>query len=107
MSEVVKAFRALADTTRQKILALLEEAGALCVSEVGTHFDMAQPSISHHLRILKEAGLVTARKRGKEVYYAINEEELSRCCGTFFDKFACCRSILRRGRVAAAKGDDR
>lgn len=104
MGEFVKSFRALADSTRQKILALLEESGELCVSEVGAHFDMAQPSISHHLRILKEAGLVTARKRGKEVYYAINEEELSRCCGVFFDKFACCRTVLRPKRVATAKG---
>jgi ArsR family transcriptional regulator len=104
MSEFVKSFRALADSTRQRILALLEESGSLCVSEVGAHFDMAQPSISHHLRILKEAGLVTAQKRGKEVYYAINDEELSRCCGVFFDKFACCRTILRTKRAATVKG---
>ena len=100
----MKPFRALADSSRQRILALLEQSGSLCVSEVGAHFDMAQPSISHHLRILKEAGLVTAQKRGKEVYYAINDEELSRCCGVFFDKFACCRTILRTKRAATAKG---
>jgi DNA-binding transcriptional ArsR family regulator len=104
MSEFVKSFRALADSTRQRMLALLEESGSLCVSELGVHFEMAQPSISHHLRILKEAGLVTARKRGKEVYYAINHDELSRCCGGFFDKFACCRAILRAKPARASKG---
>ncbi len=109
MSEFVKAFRALADPTRQRILALLEESGELCVSEVGEQFDMAQPSISHHLRILREAGLVTGHKRGKEVYHAIDAAELARCCGLFFGKFACCRSILRPAgrRGAAAKGGTR
>jgi ArsR family transcriptional regulator len=101
MNELVRAFRALGDPTRQRMLALLEQAGELCVSEVARHFDMTQPSISHHLRILREAGLLTAHKRGKEVYYAINAEELSRCCGVFFGKFACCRPMLRAaGRKA-------
>jgi len=101
MSDLVRAFRALGDPTRQKMLAVLEKDGELCVSEVARHFTMAQPSISHHLRILREAGLVMASKRGKEIYYAINPDELGRCCGVFFDKFACCRPLLRAaGRKA-------
>ncbi len=95
MNDAVRAFRALGDVTRQRMLALLEESGELCVSEVARHFTMAQPSISHHLRILRDAGLVTAHKRGKEVYYALDREELGRCCGLFFAKFACCRPVLR------------
>src|SRR5881628_2155731 len=90
MDDLVRTFRALGDPARQKMLAVLEAGGERCVSEVARHFAMTQPSISHHLRILKEAGLVTASKRGKEVYYAINPDELSRCCGVFFGKFACC-----------------
>ena len=100
MADFVRAFRALGDPTRQKILSLLEKGKELCVSDVARHFEMAQPSISHHLRILKEASLVTARKRGKEVYYMINESELVRCCGLFFARFACCQPILK-----AAKGE--
>lgn len=102
MTEFVKVFRALADPTRQKMLALLEERGELCVSEVGEHFEMAQPSISHHLRTLREAGLVRARKRGKEVYYAIDGEELSRCCGLFFARFECCQPLLNEQRISKA-----
>ena len=98
MKELVQVFRALGDPTRQRMLAVLEKAGELCVSEVARHFAMTQPSISHHLRILREAGLLTAHKRGKEVYYAINAEELSRCCGVFFAGFACCRPMLRAAR---------
>ena len=101
MKDLVQVFRALGDPTRQRMLAVLEKAGELCVSEVTRNFAMTQPSISHHLRILREAGLLTAHKRGKEVYYAINAEELSRCCGVFFAKFACCQPLLRAARHKA------
>jgi DNA-binding transcriptional ArsR family regulator len=54
------------------------------------------------LRILKEAALVIAEKRGKEVYYAINAVELRGCCGAFFANFACCRPLLKAPRREAA-----
>jgi ArsR family transcriptional regulator len=107
MGNFVRAFRALGDATRQKMLALLERKREMCVSDLAQNFDMTQPSVSHHLRILKDAGLVTAHKRGKEVYYAINPEELTKCCGLFFADFACCRPMLKhvRGKSPApAKG---
>jgi len=99
MDEMVRVFRALGDPARQKILGLLEGAGELCVGDVAREFDMAQPSVSHHLRILKDAGLATAEKRGKEVYYRINAEALRKCCGLFFSKFECCRPLLRPSAV--------
>lgn len=95
VTDFVNAFRALGDPTRQTILALLEEAGELCVSDLAQHFEMAQPSVSHHLRVLKEAGLVTARRRGKEIYYAVDPDALIHCCGRFFARFACCRPLLK------------
>jgi ArsR family transcriptional regulator, arsenate/arsenite/antimonite-responsive transcriptional repressor len=108
MTNLVRAFRALGDATRQRMLGLLESAGEMCVSDLAGNFEMTQPSISHHLRILKDAELVTAHKRGKEVYYAINPEELAKCCGMFFAKFACCRPLLKgmgRTALARSKGD--
>ncbi len=101
MPELVKVFRALGDPARQRMLALLEAGGEVCVSDLARHFDMAQPSISHHLRVLREAGLVTARKQGKEVHYALDAGALRRCCGVFFSRFACCRPMLK---VAPQKG---
>jgi DNA-binding transcriptional ArsR family regulator len=101
MTNFVRTFRALGDPARQQMLALLEEAGELCVADLAAHFAMTQPAVSHHLRILKEAGLVTADKRGKEVYYAINAAELRGCCGTFFANFACCRPLLKMARPEA------
>ena len=104
MTEFTAAFRALGDPTRQKLLALLEEAGESRVSDLAARFDMSQPSISHHLKILKEAGLAESARRGKEIFYSINEAELTRCCGVFFAKFECCQPLLKGSRVRGSKG---
>ena len=52
------AFKALGDPTRRRILELLSE-GEMSAGDIAAHFDMAKPSVSHHLNILKNAGLVT------------------------------------------------
>jgi len=98
VADFVRTFRALGDPARQKMLALLEDGGEMCVAVVARHFTMTQPSVSHHLRILKDAGLVTAEKRGKEVYYRIEPSELRRCCGAFFANFACCQGLLKAAK---------
>lgn len=66
-----KTFKALSDSTRRKILNLLKH-GSLSAGEIEQHFDMTGATISHHLSILKDAGLVTDEKRGKYVYYELN-----------------------------------
>lgn len=66
-----ETFKALSDGTRRKILNLLKD-GSLSAGEIGQHFDMTGATISHHLSILKDAGLVTDEKRGKYVYYELN-----------------------------------
>jgi ArsR family transcriptional regulator len=70
----------LADKTRLKILQLLAKQ-ELCVGAICTYFDMTQPSISHHLDILKRAGLVVGEKRGREVHYRYQGETIISCCG--------------------------
>jgi len=65
-------FAALADPTRLGILNLLAESRSeVCVCDITGSFKLGQPTISHHLRILKEAGMVTGDKRGKWVYYSL------------------------------------
>ena len=66
-----ETFKALSDGTRRRILGLLK-GGSLSAREIGQHFDMTGATISHHLSILKDAGLVTDEKRGKYVYYELN-----------------------------------
>src|SRR5688500_3775986 len=65
--------KALADPTRLRILAILAAQPAsepLCACDVETAFDLSQPTISHHLKVLREAGLVSVSKRGLWHYYA-------------------------------------
>lgn len=68
-------FKALADETRLRILKLLE-VGELCVCEVMVALDLTQPTASHHLGLLENAGFVKARKEGKWVFYRIANPEL-------------------------------
>jgi ArsR family transcriptional regulator, arsenate/arsenite/antimonite-responsive transcriptional repressor len=68
-------FKALGDETRLNILGfLIAKGGALCVCHIEDHVkDLSQPTISHHLRLLREAGLVTAERKGTWIYYSINK----------------------------------
>jgi ArsR family transcriptional regulator len=64
-------FKALNDATRREILELLKEK-ELTAGEIADHFNITKPSISHHLDLLKQAGLVDAEKQGQYIYYALN-----------------------------------
>ena len=64
------------------------------VGDIVTAFKRAsQPTISHHLKILKHEGLVTARREGKEIFYALNEENVEECCGMLWSKFVPAKAI--------------
>ena len=63
--------KALSDPSRRKILELLKK-GPLSAGEIGEHFEMTGATLSHHLSILKKAGLVDDSKKGTFVYYEIN-----------------------------------
>ena len=84
--DCVEFCKALADDTRQRILVILQE-GELCVGDIVDVFDMSQPTISHHLGILKQFNLVVSRKEGKQVYYDINRDNIVECCGQLIAKF--------------------
>jgi ArsR family transcriptional regulator len=71
MKELVKVMKALADPGRIKIVKMLE-VRELCVCEIHAALDLAQPTISKHLRILEEAGLVDKRKDGQFVIYFLS-----------------------------------
>jgi ArsR family transcriptional regulator len=84
--DCVEFCKALADDTRQQILQMLVE-GEKCVSDIVEAFDMSQPTISHHLNVLKQFNLVVRRKEGRLVYYSINHENVAICCGKLTAKF--------------------
>jgi ArsR family transcriptional regulator len=70
-----KVFKALADATRLRILKLLE-IREMCVCEIMIALDLTQPTASHHLKILENAGLVRSKKEGKWVYYNVTNPKL-------------------------------
>lgn len=68
-------FKALGDPTRLQMLSLLANADdEVCVCHIQEHFDLGQPTISHHLKVLREAGLVRCQKRGIWVYCSLSPD---------------------------------
>jgi ArsR family transcriptional regulator len=65
------AFKAIADPTRREILHLLRKE-EMTAGDVAARFDMTKPTKSHHFSVLKEAGLVTSRREGQTIWYALN-----------------------------------
>ncbi len=66
-----KVFKALKDSTRRKILELLKKKD-LTAGEISKHFNISKPSISHHLEILFQAGLISRERKGQFIYYSLN-----------------------------------
>ncbi len=75
-----ETFKALGDPTRREILHILRD-GAKTAGEIGSHFPMAGATVSHHLSVLREAGLITDDKRGKYIYYELNLSVLDEITG--------------------------
>lgn len=71
-----RILKAAGDTTRRQILTLLVQEGALRVTALGAHFDMSLNSVSKHIKVLEEAGLVTRRTLGREHFIAAELEPL-------------------------------
>lgn len=65
--------KALSDETRVRIVHILS-CGELCACDIQEYFNLTQPTLSHHLALLVEAGLVTARREGKRAHYSLNGE---------------------------------
>jgi ArsR family transcriptional regulator len=76
---LAEGFTALADPARLMILSILAsaESGEVCVCEFVAPLGKSQPTVSHHLRILAEAGLVNGERRGKWVWYSLSRERLA------------------------------
>jgi len=74
-----RLLKALADPTRLRLLSLLSKyEDEVCVKEIVENFTLEQPTISHHLRILQDAGLVEGLKRGLFVYYYVCQDTIER-----------------------------
>ncbi|MFD5831535.1 ArsR/SmtB family transcription factor [Lentzea sp. NPDC060358] len=82
-AELASVFKALGDPVRLRLLSMIasREGGEVCVCELTPAFDLAQPTISHHLKLLRQAGLVNCERRGTWVYYRALPATLDRLAG--------------------------
>ena len=73
-------FKALGDPVRLRLVSLIgaREGGEVCVCDLTSAFDLSQPTISHHLKVLREAGLIDSERRGTWVYYRLVPTALER-----------------------------
>jgi ArsR family transcriptional regulator, arsenate/arsenite/antimonite-responsive transcriptional repressor len=78
--ELAPLFKAIGDPVRLRLLSLIacHEGGEACVCDLTAAFDLTAPTISHHLKVLKQAGLIDSERRGTWVYYWINPGALAR-----------------------------
>lgn len=90
MTHFAKMFKAMGDENRMRILAALYEE-TYCVCDLAKHLGIPQPTLSHHLKILRETGLVNARKDGQWIYCSLNRamfEEHGLDFDRLFSRFA-------------------
>jgi ArsR family transcriptional regulator len=89
-------FKALGDPHRLAILSTLARAGRrVCVCDLTAGLPLNQPAVSHHLKVLKDAGLVTAERRGTWMHYALADDARERLC-------AALRSVMPEAALRAA-----
>ncbi|MFD0367776.1 ArsR/SmtB family transcription factor [Streptomyces sp. NPDC127114] len=81
--ELSLMFKALADPVRLRIASIVAccPAGEVCMGEIAAEFDLTGPTISHHLRKLREAGILASERRANEVYYFARPERIERLIG--------------------------
>jgi ArsR family transcriptional regulator, arsenate/arsenite/antimonite-responsive transcriptional repressor len=77
---LAQVFKALADPVRLRLVSLIgaHQGGEVCVCELTEAFDLTQPTISHHLKVLREAGIIDSERRGTWVYYRLEAAALER-----------------------------
>jgi ArsR family transcriptional regulator len=74
-------FRALADPARVRLVNILATEGTVCVCELTEPLGLSQPTVSHHLKKLTDAGLVEREQRGRWAYFSIKDEAMERLAG--------------------------
>jgi len=93
MNDFCRLFQAISDKQRQKILWHLQEKDC-SVGELVDLFHLSQSSISKHLAVLRNAGLVEDERRGQQVFYSLHCENLKTFCQEYFQRFECCHGLF-------------
>ena len=86
--------KALADETRQQIMSLCC-CEWISVTDIVAKTNVAQPTVSHHLAILRDAGLVKVRREGRQTFYTLDQDKVVFCCGQLMTAFAPEQKVTR------------
>ena len=95
-------FEALADSTRRAILRRLR-AGALSAGEIAEAFQLTKPTLSHHFRVLKEAGLVRSERQGTKIVYTLQANVIEDVAAELMEFAASARSLVTSASRRRAK----
>ena len=98
--KVMKMMEAVKDPVRLRILFLLIKKGRTNVGDIAKEFEITRPAISHHLKVLKEAGVVSSVKKGQEVYYWPNAQAVAEALRDLADRIERNWAPRRRGSAA-------
>jgi DNA-binding transcriptional ArsR family regulator len=98
MAQAERVFEALASPTRREILRLLKD-GELAAGDIAGHFDMAAPSVSRHLSVLKAADLIVERRAGNRIFYRLQAERLAHVVGDFLSTVCPTQAAGRQRRA--------
>jgi ArsR family transcriptional regulator, arsenate/arsenite/antimonite-responsive transcriptional repressor len=81
--ELARVFKAVGDPVRLRLLSLIasHDGGEACVCDLTGAFALTGPTISHHLKVLRESGLITGERRGTWIYYRVAPDTLARLAG--------------------------
>lgn len=103
MTKPALIFKALADPTRRQILQELQQQ-EMAAGAISALFDMTAPSISRHLLLLKNAELITERREGNRILYAIEADRLALCLNNFLSQ-VCPTQYRQRKQLSKKKKD--
>jgi ArsR family transcriptional regulator, arsenate/arsenite/antimonite-responsive transcriptional repressor len=88
-------FKALGDPVRLRLLSLIacHDGGEACVCELTEAFDLSAPTISHHLKVLRESGLIASERRGTWIYYRVSPEVVAGVSAILSDRITADREV--------------
>jgi ArsR family transcriptional regulator, arsenate/arsenite/antimonite-responsive transcriptional repressor len=90
--EMIRLLDGVRDPNRIEIIFLLGRSGSMNVNDITAQFHISRPAISHHLKVLKDAGIVQSEKIGQEIYYHLERKVLVNSLREFADAFEnCCK----------------
>ena len=75
--QLARIFKAVADPTRLQLLSLIKSSGEACACDLNEPVGLSQPTVSHHLKVLTEAGLINREQRGTWAWFSVNHDRMS------------------------------